>query len=68
MLESQLSELKLQQTTFIHSNPERPLVYELLYHKNSKKRQQALKLWQQELAQESDHNRTWLPICEISLT
>jgi hypothetical protein len=57
MLEDQLNDLKLQQNIFIHSNPERLLVYELLYHKNSKKRQQALKLWQQELVQESDHNR-----------
>jgi hypothetical protein len=57
MLEDQLNDLKLQQNTFIHANPERLMVYELLYHKNSKKRQQALKLWQQELAEESEHNR-----------
>jgi hypothetical protein len=57
MLDEQISDLKRQQHTFIHSNPERLMVYELLYHKNSKKRQQALKLWRQELTQESDLNR-----------
>jgi hypothetical protein len=56
MLEEQINDLKLQQHTFIHSNPERLMVYELLYHKNSKKRQQALKMWRQELAQEQDLN------------
>jgi hypothetical protein len=57
ILEDQLNDLKLQQNSFIHSSPERHLVYELLYNKSSKKRQQALKQWQQELAQESEHNR-----------
>jgi hypothetical protein len=56
MLEDQLEELKLQQESSIYSSPERHMVYGLLYRKNSKKRQQALKQWQQELTEESDRN------------
>jgi hypothetical protein len=57
LLEEQLVKLKHEQTVYITAHPERELVYELLYHRNQKKRRETLKLWQKELEQESAQNQ-----------
>jgi hypothetical protein len=56
LLEEQLDDLECEQTSYIHSHPERHMVYELLYHSNQKKRQKAMQLWQKDLAEESEQN------------
>jgi hypothetical protein len=57
LLEEQLDKLKFEQTEYVNAHPERELVYELLYHRNQKKRLEILKLWQKELEQESTRNQ-----------
>lgn len=57
MLEDQLNDLEFEQHAYALSNPERHLAYELLYHSNKKKRQEAIELWKQNLEQETKQNK-----------
>ena len=56
LLQEQLQELRFEQIAYAQSHPELELVHDLFYHPTARKREAALKLWQEDLAMEAEQN------------